>query len=59
MQAEPETVRAVRRILLLHLADVCPQRCVPEHARQGQPLAWRAVDAAPLPSPKDPRSHGR
>jgi pimeloyl-ACP methyl ester carboxylesterase len=31
VQAEPETVREVRRILLLHLADVCPQSCVPEH----------------------------
>jgi hypothetical protein len=59
MQAEPETVREVWRILLLHLADVCPQSCVPEHARQGQPLAWRAVDAAPQPSPREPRSHRR
>jgi pimeloyl-ACP methyl ester carboxylesterase len=59
MQAEPETVREVRRILLLHLADVCPQSCVPEHARYGQPLALRAVDAAPPPSPRGSRSQGR
>jgi hypothetical protein len=52
MQAEPETVREVRRILLRHLADVCPTSCVPGPARQGQPLAWRAVDAAALPSPR-------
>jgi hypothetical protein len=58
MQAEPETVREVRRILLRHLADVCPQRCVPGHARHGPPLAWRAVDAA-SPSPLGPRSQGR
>jgi hypothetical protein len=36
VQAEPETVREVRRILLLHLAEVCPQRCVPEPARQAR-----------------------
>jgi len=35
MQAEPETVREVRRILLHHLTDVCPTSCVPWHARQG------------------------
>jgi pimeloyl-ACP methyl ester carboxylesterase len=52
MQAEPETVREVRRILLRHLADVCPTSCVPGQARQGPPLAWRAVDAAALPSPR-------
>jgi hypothetical protein len=59
MQAEPETVREVRRILLLHLADVCPTSCVPLPARHGPPLAWRAVDAAPQPSPRDARSQGR
>jgi hypothetical protein len=58
MQAEPETVREVRRILLLHLAAVCPQSCVPGYARQDQPLAWRAVDAVPPSSPLGPRSQG-
>jgi pimeloyl-ACP methyl ester carboxylesterase len=59
MQAEPETVREVRRILLRHLADICPTSCVPGPARQGPPLAWRPVDAAPPPSPLGSRSQGR
>jgi len=59
MQAEPETVHEVRRILLRHLADVCPTSCVPGLARQGPPLAWRPVDAAPPPSPLGSRSQGR
>jgi pimeloyl-ACP methyl ester carboxylesterase len=59
MQAEPETVREVRRILLLHLAEVCPTSCVPEPARPGSPLAWRAVDAVPPSAPRGPRSQGR
>jgi len=56
VQSEPETVREVRRILLLHLAEVCPTSCVPVPARQGQPLALRAVDTTPLPSLRGPRS---
>src|SRR5262249_32293349 len=59
MQAEPETGREVRRILLRHRADVCPQHCVPEPARPGPPLAWRALDAAALSSSMDARSQGR
>jgi pimeloyl-ACP methyl ester carboxylesterase len=56
MQAEPETVREVRRILLLHLAAVCPTSCVPEPARQGPPLAWRTVDGAAPPAPQEARA---
>ena len=37
--SEPQTVREVRRILLLHLAEACPESCVPVHARYRQPLA--------------------
>jgi hypothetical protein len=59
MQAEPETVHEVRRILLRHLAEVCPTSCVPEHARPGPPLAWRAVDAGTASAPRGPRSQGR
>jgi hypothetical protein len=39
VQSEPQTVREVRRILLLHLAEACPESCVPVHARDRQPLA--------------------
>jgi hypothetical protein len=59
VQAEPETVREVRRILLLHLAEACPTSCVPVPTRERQLLSWRAVDAAALPSARGSRSHGR
>jgi pimeloyl-ACP methyl ester carboxylesterase len=52
VQAEPQTVREVRRILLRHLAEVCPTSCVPVNARDRQPLALRALDAAAPPSPR-------
>lgn len=53
MQAEPETVREVRRILLRHLTDVCPTGCVPGPTRYGPPLAWRSsVDAAGPAAPR-------
>ena len=56
VQSEPQTVREVRRILLLHLAEACPQSCVPRNARDRQPLAWRALDAAAQPSPRVARA---
>ena len=52
VQTEPQTVREVRRIVLLHLAAACTERCVPVHARDRQPLAWRASGAAAPPSPR-------
>jgi hypothetical protein len=38
-QANPLTVREVRRILLLNLAEACPQGCAPVAATHSQPLA--------------------
>jgi pimeloyl-ACP methyl ester carboxylesterase len=56
VQADPQTVREVRRILLLHLAEACPQSCLPLNARDRQPLSWRALDAAAQPSPSVARA---
>src|SRR5262249_59955423 len=40
VQADPQTVREVRRILLLHLAEACPKSCLPLNARDRQPLSF-------------------
>jgi hypothetical protein len=59
VQSEPQTVREVRRILLLHLAEACPTSCVPAHARDHQLLSLRVVDTTAQPSPRGARSQGR
>jgi pimeloyl-ACP methyl ester carboxylesterase len=41
VQADPQTVSEVRRILLLHLAEACPKSCLPLNARDRQPLSFR------------------
>ena len=38
-QGNPLTVREVRRILLLHLAEACPQGCEPVSTTDHRPLA--------------------
>jgi hypothetical protein len=39
VQGDPHTVAEVRRILLLHLAQVCPQGCVPATTADRLPVA--------------------
>ena len=40
VQGDPHTVAEVRRILLLHLAEVCPAGCSPAARTKGQPTAY-------------------
>src|SRR5215470_16820934 len=46
VQSDPQTVSEVRRILLLHLAEACPQSCVPVTTRGRQPLSLRALGSS-------------
>jgi hypothetical protein len=39
VQSNPHTVAEVRRILLLHLVEACPQDCVPVAQTDRRPLA--------------------
>src|SRR3954453_19867616 len=56
VQANPQTVREVRRILLRHLEESCPRGCLPMAAAGSPPLA-DAVGAMPRntrSAPTDP-----
>jgi pimeloyl-ACP methyl ester carboxylesterase len=58
VQANPQTVREVRRILLRHREESCPQGCTPLAPVGSRPLAdatgamQRIVGSAPMGSPK-------
>jgi hypothetical protein len=52
VQSNPHTVAEVRRILLLHLAEVCPQGCAPATTTDPLPLA-----AANGPGRRQPGDH--
>jgi pimeloyl-ACP methyl ester carboxylesterase len=43
VQSDPQTVREVRRILLLHLAEACPRGCTPGATDVSPPLTSPAV----------------
>jgi hypothetical protein len=43
-QGNPLTVREVRRILLLHLAEACPQGCPPMTTTDRPPFAHHVAE---------------
>jgi pimeloyl-ACP methyl ester carboxylesterase len=43
VQGDPHTVAEVRRILLLHLAEACPQGCVPATTADRPPVVSSAI----------------
>ena len=55
VQANPHTVSEVRRILLLHLAEVCPQGCTPAATTDRQPLAAGPTGKVPHAAKDAPR----
>ncbi len=65
VQSNPRTVDEVRRILLLHLAEVCPQGCAPAPTTDSPPVVaglpakvQRTIATLPRPQPSGrPANH--
>jgi pimeloyl-ACP methyl ester carboxylesterase len=55
VQSNPHTVSEVRRILLLHLAEACPQGCTPAATTDRQPLAAGPTGKVPHAAKNAPR----
>jgi pimeloyl-ACP methyl ester carboxylesterase len=63
VQSDPRTVAEVRRILVLHLAEACPDGCRPPQTEASPPVATlpaaqvrRAATPAPRHAPEVPRA---